>query len=168
MRYAFWAPMRRPRYPLEPLVELRDHHVDRAAAGLAGAIAKREDAERGRGAAEAVRAAHEASARQVRAAESDALDRGELRAADLAGADAWEARVAAESTAMSSEVERARTAEERARDGERAARGDLASRRAEADVVAKDRARWVDAQGRRTEAKEEEEASEIWRPGKFP
>jgi hypothetical protein len=168
MRYACWAVIRHPRYPLEPLVDLRDHRVDRAAAGLAGAIAEREDAEQGRRTAEAARAAHDAAARQVRARESDALDRGELRAEDLAGADAWEARVAAEVAAMSASVERARTAEERARDGESAARGDLAARRADSDVVAKDRARWVDEQRRRAEAKEEEAASEIWRPGKFP
>jgi hypothetical protein len=160
--------MPRPRYPLEPLVELRDHQVDRAAAGLAGAISKREDAEQGRRAAEAARAAHDAAASQVRDAESEALDRGELRAEDLAGADAWEARVATESAAMASAVERARTTEERARDGERTARGDLAARRADADVVGKDRARWVDEQRRRADAKEEEAASEIWRPGKFP
>jgi hypothetical protein len=160
--------MRRPRYPLEPLVELRDHQVDRAATSLAGAIAKREDAAQGRRAAEAARAAHDAAARQVRAEESEALDRGMLRAADLAGADGWEARVASESAAMASAVERARTAEERARDGESAARGDLAARRADADVVAKDRARWGDEQRRRGDAKEEEAASEIWRPGKFP
>lgn len=160
--------MRRPRYPLEPLVELRDHQVDRAAAGLAGAIANREDAEQGRRAADAARAAHEAAAHQVRVAESEALDRGELRAADLAGADAWEARVTHESAAMASAVERARTAEDRAREGERAARGDLAARRADADVVAKDRARWADEQRLRADAKEEEAASEIWRPGKFP
>jgi hypothetical protein len=160
--------MRRPRYPLEPLVELRDHQVDRAAAGLASAIAQREDAQRAHRTAEAACAAHDAAAQRVRAAESEALDRGELRAADLAGVDAWEARVATESAAMASAVERARTTEERARDGECAARGDLAARRADADVVGKDRARWADEQRRRADAKEEEAASEIWRPGKFP
>jgi hypothetical protein len=159
--------MRPRRYPLEPLVELRDHQVDQAAAGLAGAIAKREDAEEGRRVAEAARAAHETAARQVRVAESGALDRGELRAVDLAGAEAWEARVAAESAAVGAAVERARTAEERAQDGESSARGELASRRADADVVGRDRERWVDEQRRRAEAKEEEAASEVWRPGKF-
>jgi hypothetical protein len=156
--------MRRPRYRLEPLAELRDHQVEQAAVGLADAIAKREDAEHGRRAADATRAAHDAAAGQVRATESGALDRGELRAVDLAGAGTWELRVAAESTAMASAVERSRTAEERARDGERVARDEVATRRAAADVVAKDRARWLDEQRRRIEAKEEEAASEIWRP----
>jgi hypothetical protein len=160
--------MRGRRYPLEPLITLRDRRVEQAAVGLAGAVAKREDAEQGRRAAEVARNAHDAAAKEVRAAESGALDRGELRAVDLAGADAWEARVAAEGAAMASAVERARTAEDRARDGERVAQGELASRRADADVVEKDRARWADQQRRRADANEEEAASENWRPGKLP
>jgi hypothetical protein len=159
--------MRRRRYPLEPLVMLRDQRVEQATVGLAGAIEKREDAEQGRRTAEAVRDAHDAAAKLVRAGESGALDRGELRAVDLAGADAWEARVAVESASVASALERARTVEERARDGERVAQGELASRRADASVVERDRARWVDQQRRRTEASEEEAASEGWRPDKL-
>ncbi len=156
--------MRQRQYTLEPLVELRDQQVDTAAVELAGAIAQREQAERVRREAEEARAAHEAAARQVRAAEAEALARGELCVSDLAGAGAWELRVTAESAAMGSAVDRARGTEDRAHDGERLARGEVAARQADADIVAKHRARWADGERRRSEAKEEEAASEIWRP----
>jgi hypothetical protein len=156
--------MRRPKYPLEPLVELRDRRVDQAAVGLAGAIGQREQAERGRRAAEAVRDAHDVQADEVRAAEADALAQGALRASDLANAGAWEVRVAAERAALVSHVERAQGAEHRAREGEQVARDEVAARRADAGVVAKDQVRWAEQQRRRFEAKEEEAASEVWRP----
>jgi hypothetical protein len=156
--------MVRRTYPLDPLLELRDRRVDEAAVTLAGAIGQREQAERGRRSAEATRDAHQAQADRIRAAETDALARGALSAADLANAGTWEVRVAAERAAMVSDVERAQTTEHRAREGERVARGEVAARQADADVVAKDRARWSEEQRRRSEAKEEEAASEVWRP----
>jgi hypothetical protein len=156
--------MRRRTYPLEPLAELRDRRVDQAAVTLAGAIGQRDQAEHGRRAAEATRDAHQAQADGIRAAEADALARGALCAADLANAGTWEVRVEAERAAMVSDVERAKATEHRTREGERLARGEVAARQADADVVAKDRARWVEAQRRQSEAKEEEAASEVWRP----
>jgi hypothetical protein len=156
--------MRRRRYPLEPVAELRESKVDHAVRGLAVAIAGRDEAERGRRAAEDSRVSHDTAASGVRSAEADALARGELSVADLARADAWEVRVAAERAALTAEVDRTRAAEGRARAGEETARGEVASRRADARVIENDRARWTDAQRRQAEANEEEAASEAWRP----
>jgi hypothetical protein len=156
--------MQRRRYPLEPVAGLRENKVDQAVRGLAAAIAERDQAERGRRAAEQSRLSHDGAADRVRDAEAGALERGELRVSDLARADAWELRVSAERDALTAEVDRARTAEGRARAGEEAARGKVASRRADAQVIEKDRARWADAQRRQVEAKDEEAASEAWRP----
>jgi hypothetical protein len=156
--------MRRRRYPLEPVAELREAKVDQAVRGLAVAIAQRDQAERSRCAAEESRASHDAGAQLVRSAEAHALARGELRVSDLARAGAWELRVAAERAELMAEVDRARGAEGRAREGEATARGEVASRQADAQVLEKDRARWADAQRRLAEAKDEEAASEAWRP----
>jgi hypothetical protein len=156
--------MRRRRYPLEPLAELRDRRVDQAVHELAASIAGRDEAERSRRAAEESRSSHNSAAQRARVAEADALARGELRVSDLARADAWELRVAAERAALTAEVDRARGAEHRAREGEHAARGEVASRQADAEVIEKDRARWADAQRRQSDARDEEAASEAWRP----
>ncbi len=156
--------MRRPRYPLEPLVELREQKVEEAAVGLAGAVHRRERAEQERKAAESARAAHDAASLRVRQGEGEALSRGELRAGDLASADAWEARVTAERATMSTAVDRARATEDNARATEHAARGEVAARQADAKAVARGRARWADEQRKQSEAKEEEAASETWRP----
>lgn len=155
--------MRRPRYALEPLAKLRDGKVDEATRGLAAAVTERGAAERARRSAEARRDAHDAAADAVRAGEREALERGELRAGDLALADGWEARVATERAALADAVQRAGSAEAKARDAERQAQRGVAERKADAQVVAKDRARWEDEQRRRGEAKEEEEAAEAYR-----
>ena len=163
----FTRAMRPPKYPLEPLAELRDNRVDEAVADLAVATRERGAAERSRLASEQKRQAHAAAAERVRCAEAEALARGELRAAHLAHAGAWEDRITAEREALASEVCRARGEEAAARAGEERALGELASREAEAQVVAKDRARWEGAQRRRLEARDEEASSEAWRPSKL-
>jgi hypothetical protein len=155
--------MRPPRYALEPLAKLRDEKVDEAARGLATAVRERDAAERTRRAAETRREAHEAAATEVRATEREALQRGELRAVDLALADGWEVRVAAERATLVADVERAGAAESRAREAESQAQRQVAERQADAQVIAKDRARWQDAVRKRVEAKEEEEAAEAYR-----
>jgi hypothetical protein len=158
------AAMRPPKYALTPLFELRESKVREASRELAKRAEARVLAEGGRRAAEERRDAHSVIVEQVRKAEGTALDRGELRAADLARADAWELRVAAERAAIEAEVKRARTTEARAREGEHSARGDLIAGRADADVVANDRARWNEGMRKRADTKEEEAASETWRP----
>jgi len=155
--------MRPPKYPLEPLAKLREEQADAAVRGLAVAVAGRDAAERDRGTAEQRRAAHAAAAIRVREAEQQALDRGELCVGDLARAGAWEMRVASEDETMASAVSRAREVETRARELEQAARGEVATRKAGAEVVDADRARWHDAQRKKAEAREEEAAEEAFR-----
>jgi hypothetical protein len=155
--------MRPPRYPLQPLARLREEQVDAAVRGLATAVAGRDAAELARRTAERRRDVHAEAAARVREAEGQALGRGELRAADLARAGAWETRVASERQAMASEVGRALGAEAQARDAERKAQEDTATRKADAEVVATDQARWSEALHKRGEAREEEAAEEAFR-----
>jgi hypothetical protein len=153
--------MRRPRYPLEPLVELRERRAQEATKELAGAVVEREKAERVRAGAEGRRASHEAQARAVREVEADALSRGDLRVADLARADAWELRVASERAKHEEAVSRAHEEEGRSRESEKEARGRAVMKHADAEVIKKDRARWRETERKRGEAKEEEAASEV-------
>jgi colicin import membrane protein len=156
--------MRPPRYALEPLAKIREERVDEAVRGLAKAVASRESAERGRRAAEAQRTGHEESAARARDAERGALERGELRVEDLARAGEWELRVAAEREALLAAEERARVAAREALAKEQGAMGEVATRKADAEVVEKDRARWAEGQRKRALAREEEEAAEAYRP----
>jgi hypothetical protein len=156
--------MRSPKYPLASLVLLREKEVDQAANELAGRVKASEAAESARRASERKRDLHDESAAHVRAAEDEALERGVLRAADLARADAWEARAALESRALATEVARERTNEQQARKSEVESQAQLASRQAAAQVVAKDRARWTAGQTQKAEARDEEASSEGWRP----
>jgi hypothetical protein len=153
-----------PKYPLASLAQLRDQEVDQAANELASRVKASEIAERARQAAERKLDLHDESAARVRAAEDDALARGVLRAADLARADAWETRAALESRALATEVARGRMSEDQARKNELGAQAQLASRQAASQVVAKDRARWIEGERRSAEARDEEASSEAWRP----
>jgi hypothetical protein len=156
--------MRPRKYPLESLAAQRARKVDGAVQGLAKAVAERERAEAERLAAEQQRAAQEARAASVVAAERDSLERGELSAADLARGHAWQLRSEAERAALTSQVDRARTVEAEAAKGEGTARGEVAQRRADADVVEKDRSRWTAEERKRADAKEEEAMAEAFRP----
>jgi hypothetical protein len=154
--------MRTPRYPLEPLVELRDRKVNEARGDLASAARERSGAERRRLELEQKCEEHSAAVSCIRGAEDESLARGELRAADLARVDAWEVGVAVERDVLATEVERARVEETGMREREARALDEVASRSAEAQVVANDRVRWRDALHRRVEAREEEASSEAW------
>jgi hypothetical protein len=156
--------MRAPRYPLEPLADLRDDAVDEAVRGLAAAVAAREGAELARRASEQRRDDHDSAAARVRVAEQGALGRGELRVSDLLAARAWEERVAAERAALESGVDRAKGAEAAAREAERGAQREVTEREAEAKVLEKDRERWQEAARKRADARDEEEAAEAYRP----
>jgi hypothetical protein len=153
-----------PKYPLEPLAELREKKAEAAALELAEAVRKREAAARTLRAAELRREAHAQAVAALRKSEHGALGRGELRARDLARVDAWGIRVAAERQSLVAAVDHARASEETARGQERDAQGKVAARRADAQVVAGHRARWNDDARRQLEAREEEASSEAWRP----
>jgi hypothetical protein len=156
--------MRRLPYALEPLADLRRSKADQAATELAKAVASKDASERERKAAEQRRQGHDAQAARTRDAEREALEQGQLRAADLARADAWEIQVAAERAALTGAVDRTRAAEDQARTVEARSQVELATREADSSVIDKDRARWDDGQRRLAEAKEEEEAAEAYRP----
>jgi hypothetical protein len=153
-----------PKYPLEPLAEMRQQKVEEATAALAGAVRKREAAARALRGAEVRRETAARAASRVRTAELEALTRGELRARDLARAHVWAARTAAEGEALAGVVRRAEAAEVAARDHERDAQGGLATRRAEALLALGHRDRWNEQHRRAVEAREEEASSEAWRP----
>jgi len=148
------------KYPLDPLLELRDRQVDDAARDLAKAVDARQKAENAKRAAEAARETAEERAARAREAEREALERGELRVGDLMRAQAWEVGVAKEYDQLSKQVVAAAQGEAKARDHEDGARGALASRQADAEVVEKDKARFVSKEKQKQIAKEEEAAEE--------
>jgi hypothetical protein len=153
-----------PKYPLEPLVALREKKVEEAATELAEAMRRREAAGRALRAAEARREAQARVAAGIRGAELEALSEGRLRARDLARTDAWGVRAAAERDALTAAVQRAGAADAKAREGEGEAKAGVAARRAEARVVGAHRERWDDDRRRGLEAREEEASAEAWRP----
>lgn len=152
---------RNPKYPLEPLREHRDRGVDAATAELGDAIRTREGAEAAQRAAEEEKRAAEARAASVRADEQSRLERGELRASDLAQASAWEIGATAHLDGLANEVERAESRTTDARAAETGARGELAQKKADRDVVAKDEARFHERARKARDAAEEEAAEEV-------
>ena len=154
---------RGPKYPLEPLAKLRDERVEAGTHELARAIGDREAAERAHRAAEAAKARAEAEAQRARDEEAERLARGEATAADLARQGAWEIAARAEAGANQQRVERAALATQRAHETEEQARAQLASRKADADAVHQDHARWKAREEKRVLSREEELAEEAWR-----
>lgn len=157
---------RPPKYPLEPLLEHRERRVEDATAELGDAVRARESAEAAKARAEAERRAEEELAERTRAAETDLLARGELRAVDLARAQAWEHAEQARLRELAAAEGRASTVVDAARGAEQDARAALAQKKADRDVVAKDEARFVETRKREQEAREEEAAEEAWGGGR--
>lgn len=155
-----------PKYPLKPLLEQRERHVDDATAELGGAVRAREAADAARMRAERDRREADERAARIRQEEAERLARGELRAADLAHAQAWEVGARAELQELDRAVEVAQQTAERARGDEQNARFALAQKMADRDVVAKDKARFEDRVKRRVLAAEEEAAEEAFRGGR--
>lgn len=152
------------KYPLDPLATVREQHVDEATRALAAAVRAREAAER---AAQAARAEEERAAAQaqaVRDAERGKLEQGQLTAADLQRADAWGFAVAEEKRRLQEHAARAAQAETEARAGETRGRAEVSTRKADAEVVEKDRAKWTEQVRKDALGREEEEAAEAWRP----
>ena len=156
--------MPRKKYPLDPLLDLRERQVDAATQKLAEAVSARQAAERKREAAEAAKKQAEERARALRERERAALEKGELRAGDLHAARAWEVAVDAERKRLSQQVDAAARGEGEARTAEHGAQHDLAVREADAEVVEKDKERFEAKRKQELLAKEEEAANEAWRP----
>ncbi len=156
--------MRPRKYPLEALADLRHRRVEEATGVLGSAIRARDAAERLLRAAELRREGQAQAVAGVRKAELEMLDRGDLCALDLARADAWGIRTAAERKILTAGVDQAQAAEAQAREGQAKAQASVASRRADAQVLAGHRSRWDEEHRRALEASEEEAAFEAWRP----
>ncbi len=152
------------KYPLDPLAKLREQHVDEATRELAEAVRAREAAEQRTRLAERDKATAEERARLVREAERAKLEGGELKVADLQRADAWGVAVEEEQKQLAERVARASAVESEARTGEAQQRATVATRKADAQVVEKDRAKWTEKVHKDAQAREEEEAQEAWRP----
>lgn len=156
--------MRSPKYPLDPLLRLRDRQVELTAGELARSARAREDAERAHAAAELAQAQHRAAAAEMRAKEHDALARGELRAVDLATGEAWGLRVQGEDRILEGRAHATRENEAQAQAREREAKARLADRKVDAEIVHKHRGRFDEIQRRGAEARDEEASFEAWRP----
>jgi len=150
---------RNPKYPLEPLREHRDRKVEHATAQLGDAVRAREAADDAKRLAERERVEAAARAASVRDDEAHRLAKGELRVSDLARAQAWEHAASAEMASLDRAVERAEGQLGAARELEAGARTELAHKKADLDVVAKDEARF-DADVRRARDASEEEAAD--------
>lgn len=153
---------RNPKYPLEALREHRDRSVEEATAQLGDAVRTRDAAEEAKRAAEAARAEAQARAAAVRTGEAELLASGSLRVADLARAEAWEHAAEAEIADLGQAVT---TAEERlgaAAEAEGRTRTELARKKADLDVVEKDRARFGDRLRRADASREEEAADDVF------
>ncbi len=124
----------------------------------------REQAEIEREKAEQARRHAEEQAQKMRDAEQEALAKGQLRAEDLQRGQAWEVAVAAERGRLAQQVSSAAEREKGAIAEEGQARDALASSKADAEVVNKDKQRFVDRERRARESREEEAAAEVWRP----
>ena len=152
------------KYPLDPLIRLRETQVGQATRDLADAVGERAAAEARVRAAEEARLDAERAATVVRAIEREALDRGDLAAADLARTNAWEARVREERETLEGLTRKTEAAAVTAQGSETAARAEVARREADAQVIGKDREKWQSANDRAAEAREQENAAEAWRP----
>ncbi len=152
------------KYPLDPLVNLRERKVDEQARALAGAVAERHAAEKKRHEAEEARATADDAARKAREAERAALEAGALHAGDLQRAQAWELGVSQERKRLSDRVTTAEQGQKNAEEKEALAKIELASREADAEIVEKDKSRFALREQKRELAKEEEAAVEAWRP----
>jgi hypothetical protein len=156
--------MRGRKYPLEPLEKLRQERVDGATRALADAVKDKTKAEARRARVEEERRRGEDEARRTRDHERDALERGDLSAADLMRAAAWEVRARAEAEEHARRVAGAEAADAAAQASLETARFDLAQRKSDADVMAKDRRKWRDRVKKDEEKAEEAAAEEAWRP----
>jgi hypothetical protein len=152
------------KYPLASLARLKKERADGAARELAKAVSAREEADRRREEAEMARKQAEARAAHVRREERASLEHGELHAADLMRASAWEARIKAEDEGRARMVEAARATVGTKRRIEADAQAKVALARGEVKAVLRHETRWNEAQGRVRDAAEEEAAAEASHP----
>jgi hypothetical protein len=155
--------MRPRKYPLDPLARLREKRVGDATRLLSDAIRARQEAEQRE---ESAQARKDDAAKEVLAVggrERSALERGELRADDLALGAAWKVRMDADRAELEGQLAKALSQTSAAQAQEGTAQDGVARARADAEVVARDRAKWEEAGRKKEEAAEEEVADEAFR-----
>jgi YscO-like protein len=156
--------MRRKKYPLEPLVRIKNDRVEKKTRELGHAVVTREALEKSRQVKEADRDHARDAANHVRREERARLEEGTLKVKDLAQGGTWETRVQAEDARRVREVDEAAAAELGARAAEATAKTHVAEARAEHESVRRHEERWR-AEARKVEdAREEEALAEIVRP----
>ncbi len=156
--------VRARRYPLDPLARLREKQVGDATRLLSEAIRARQEADRGVVEVLARKENADAHTRALGDRERTALERGELRAEDLARAAAWSVRIEADRVDLERRLAKALEEAHAAQTGESSAQGGVGRARADVEVVARDRAKWEDARLKKEDAAEEEAGAEAFRP----
>jgi hypothetical protein len=154
------------KYPRASVLAHRERLVDDAKEALARAVKEREAREAQRARAENAVATELQKRADVMQEEAARLARGELRATDLARQGAWEARADAEIAELRRKLAEAAASVDDAVAKEREALAELANRKADVDVLEKDRERYLLEERKKAEAREEEAAAEARRPAK--
>jgi hypothetical protein len=149
---------------LSSLKKVREHAVDRAVRTLGDAVDARRGAGAARIAAEEALGAHGEALAAAAGRERQALERGVLRASDLAEGAAWTARAKADLDGLTARVVEARRTEEGLLAREDRARAELAARKVGADLVATTISRRAAERRKAAEVRAEQAASEAWRP----
>jgi len=148
------------KYPRASVLEHRERLSDAAKEALAKAIAEREAKKAAVARAEADVANAETARTEVLAKEAARLARGEARADDLTRQAAWEAATNAHLAELRRKVAVALEVLEDAVSKERGALTELQNRKADVDVLEKDRERYLLEERKKMEAREEEAAAE--------
>ncbi len=146
------------------MLEHRERLVDLAQEALATAVAEREARQAAKARAEADVARVEAARAVVIEQEAARLARGDLHAEDLVRQAAWEAAVVVEIAELRLRVAAATNLLEDGVASERDALSLLANRKADVDVLEKDRERHLLEERKKAEAREEEASAEARRP----
>ncbi len=148
------------RYPRASVLEHRGRLVDLAKEALAKAVGEREAREVAKARADGDVTRAETARAEIKAQEAARLLRGELRAEDLTRQAAWENAVQAELAELHRKVAAAINLLEDGVAKEREALSELANRKADVDVLEKDRERYLLEERKKTEAREEEASAE--------
>jgi len=148
------------RYPLDALLQRRQDLEDGKTRALATRMRETGDAAQSRRRAEEVERSHQQEVEATVRHECDRTDGGAGQVQDLLTMQAWEIAQQARAAVLREETERAAREAQAAAERETLARGELASAKAEAEVVEQDRQRFVEAMKRQEQARADEDAEE--------
>ena len=155
----------RPRYPLEPLVQVRQLEVDARGRELATQALKVRQAAELRASKEADLAEERARTERARDSEREHLASGRARAADLARSAEFEVGARLREHDQKQALDTARRHERAAETAERQARAELGRARAHQKALGRHHQRFVDTARRASEQQAEDDALEAHRSG---